>query len=138
MTRGGCWIGVLLLAVGCAPPPVPAPAPPRAAPAPAVVPVLPETLGVSPTGRYRIAEVAVQAPPEYPKAARDAGVQGVVKIMVLVDTTGAPVDTRVVRSIPELDAAALDCVRRWRFKPLTWQGVPCRYRVLVPVLFTLH
>ena len=69
-------------------------------------------------------------------AARAAGVIGRVWVVALVDVDGRVLEAAVTRGIPALDAAALECVRRWRFEPRTFQGAPCRYRVEAPVTLT--
>jgi protein TonB len=46
-------------------------------------------------------------------------------------------DTRVVRSIPLLDRAAIDAVRQWEFTPTLLNGVPTRVVMTVTVRFTL-
>ena len=76
--------------------------------------------------------------PEYPKAARDAGVQGTVRVMAWVKTDGTVGDTRVVKSIAALDAAAVAAVKQLRFKPASFQGKPVAVWVGVPVRFTIH
>jgi len=76
--------------------------------------------------------------PEYPKAAHDAGIQGIVMVMARVLTDGTVGETSVVRSIPALDAAAVQAVKRMRFKPGSYQGKPVAVWVGVPVTFTLH
>ena len=76
--------------------------------------------------------------PEYPKAARDAGVQGTVMGMAWVKTDGTVGDTRVVKSIAALDAAAVAAVKQLRFKPASFQGKPVAVWVGVPVRFTIH
>jgi len=48
------------------------------------------------------------------------------------------VDTKVVKSIPMLDAAAVACVRQWIFKPALSKGQPVSVWVAVPVKFSLH
>jgi len=55
--------------------------------------------------------------PEWPQAARDAGVRGVVILVVDVALDGTVRDARLVRSIPGLDDAAVGAVRQWRFEP---------------------
>ena len=40
-------------------------------------------------------------------------------------------DARVLRSIPMLDAVALEAVRRWRYDPTTIDGKP------IPVIMTV-
>lgn len=82
--------------------------------------------------------VAIQKPgPVYPPEARKAGIQGTVMVQVLVGKDGIPGDVRIARSIPELDAAALACVRNWRFKPAVSGGRQVPMWVAIPVKFTL-
>ena len=68
--------------------------------------------------------------PAYPPTARAAGVQGVVILELVIGTDGAVSNARVLRSIPQLDQAALDAVRQWRYEPTLLNGVP------VPVIMT--
>jgi protein TonB len=75
--------------------------------------------------------------PEYPQVAFDAKVQGVVIIECTLDTEGVVTDTRVVRSIPLLDQAALDAVRQWRYTPTWVNGEAVPVIVTVTVNFTL-
>ena len=76
--------------------------------------------------------------PGYPVAAREAGVQGRVRVRALVDTSGLVIATELIRSIPELDSAAVAFVRKLQFVPYLSGGRPVRFRVEVPVTFTLH
>jgi TonB family protein len=114
---------------------------PSATPTPREVPVLPETLAVSVPGRaspYAPATLLSEPRCEYPEAARAAGIQGRVWVLAFVDTDGRVIRTQLKSGIPVLNAAALGCAKRWSFKPVTRQGVPCRYWVLVPLTFTAH
>src|SRR5262245_59375493 len=61
--------------------------------------------------------------PIYPSAARDAKTSGVVVLEVTVGTDGRVLDAQVMRSIPELDQAALDAVRQWEYVPQLVNGV---------------
>jgi TonB family protein len=89
--------------------------------------------------------VAVDTPPEafmhvapvYPELARRAGVSGLVLVQALVDRRGDVADARVIKSIPMLDQAAIDCVRKWHFKPAIYHGAPVAVWVAVPVKFDL-
>jgi len=78
------------------------------------------------------------APPEYPRAARDAGVQGTVWVQVLINQAGRVLDAKVSRGIPGLDAAALACVRRWIFATRMQDGRPSPSAFEVPVRFALY
>lgn len=82
-------------------------------------------------------ELIYRVPPVWPSIAREAGVDGTVKVQFLVDTNGVVSNARVVKSIPMLDAAALECVRQWRFKPAFSGGRPVSVWVGAPVLFDL-
>ncbi|HHW4678422.1 MAG TPA: energy transducer TonB [Xylella sp.] len=58
-------------------------------------------------------------PPEYPADAAARGEHGTVMVRVLVDAEGAPSGVEIAKSSGsrELDNAALQTVRGWRFKP---------------------
>ncbi len=126
-----------------APPPAPpAPATPvvRALPPP-LVQTLPETLWAPqprlPEGA-RLARVVSAPQLSYPERARHAGVGGRVWVLALVDTNGVVRQAQVLRSIPELDEAALSAVRQYRFAPELREARPVRFWVRVSLVFTLH
>jgi TonB family protein len=74
--------------------------------------------------------------PIYPEAARNAGVQGVVRLLATVNARGMVSKTDIVHSIPELDRAAADATRNCRFVPLGPPGMPEGFQVMVQVRFT--
>jgi len=76
--------------------------------------------------------------PLYPPAAQSAGIQGVVIIEATVDAAGRVSDARVLRSIPDLDEAALAAVRQWEFTPTLLNGVAVPVIMTVTVNFTLQ
>ena len=65
----------------------------------------------------RLPQVVQQESPNYPEDAVDAGVSGTVVLHALVCADGSVHDTRIVRSVPMLDAAAVEAVRKWTFQP---------------------
>jgi protein TonB len=77
-------------------------------------------------------------PPVYPQAARDANVQGVVILEIVIDGSGNVVDTKVLRSIPLLDQAAIDAVMQWQYTPSLLNGVPTPVVMTVTTNFTLR
>lgn len=83
-------------------------------------------------------EAVTKVAPEYPGDARASGVEGTVMLQALVGKDGTVKDTRIVRSIPLLDAAAAAAVRQWIFKPALSHGLPVAIWVAVPVKFSLH
>jgi TonB family protein len=106
-----------------APPPPPPPPPPSA----------PVRVGGAIKQPVRLKNV----PPVYPAIAQSAQVQGVVIIEAVIGVDGKVTDTRVLRSIPLLDQAALDAVRQWEFSVTTLNGVPVPVIMTVTVQFTL-
>ncbi len=72
-----------------------------------------------------------------PDTARALGIFGRVLVEVGVDSTGRVVAARIARGVPLLDAAALDCARRYRFEPAVWRGRVHPFRVVLPIAFTL-
>ena len=77
--------------------------------------------------------------PKYPEGARKAHYQGVVVLWVVVDRDGLPRDIIVARSLrPDLDKAAVDAVKKWKFAPATKDGQPVAVRVNVEVSFRLN
>ena len=93
-------------------------------------------------GEYVYVEVLPEAiwkvTPQYPDVARESRVEGTVMVQALVGKDGTVKDTRIVKSIPMLDAAATAAVRLWLFKPAQVHGEPVAVWVAVPVKFTLH
>jgi protein TonB len=83
-------------------------------------------------------EAVTRVAPQYPDLAREASVDGTVMVQALVGKDGRVKDTRVVKSIPMLDAAAVAAVRQWVFKPALSNNKPVAVWVAVPVNFTLH
>jgi len=80
----------------------------------------------------RVKDVA----PVYPAIAQSARVQGDVVIEATIDEDGKVADTRVVKSVPLLDQAALDAVRQWQYQPSLLNGVPTAVVTTVTVKFT--
>ena len=72
-----------------------------------------------------------------PEIARQSGVFGRVVVEATVDSSGHVAAARVVRGVPMLDAAALECARQYRFAPYRWRGRVHPFRVALPIRFTL-
>ncbi|XXF79185.1 energy transducer TonB [Myxococcaceae bacterium GXIMD 01537] len=84
--------------------------------------------------------VLKQVAPRYPSRARSERIQGTVVVRFIIGTDGRvePDSLRVIRGVVELDEAALDTVREWRFTPaLGHHGRPVRVITEVPVQFSL-
>ena len=81
-----------------------------------------------------------QVKPPYPGSARRLGIQGTTTLRVYVAADGRVADVRVEESAghADLDHAAADAVRRWRFEPARRGKDPVGMWVLLPVEFRLR
>lgn len=79
-------------------------------------------------------------PPPYPEECRCRGEQGTVVVKVLVSPRGTAESVVLSRSsgFGPLDRAAVEAVRRWRFRAATTGGVPIESYVMVPIRFVLE
>ena len=80
-----------------------------------------------------------QTRPTYPQEAFINKIQGTVLLEILIDANGEVVATRVLRSVsPDLDRAAAQTVRQWKFVPAHRRGRPVAMWAHAPVDFKIH
>jgi protein TonB len=82
--------------------------------------------------------VIKQTRPVYPQEAFIKKVEGVVEVEILIDASGRVRPTRVLRSVPLLDQAAIDTVRQWVFAPAIKNGRPVATTAVAPVTFRIY
>jgi TonB family protein len=117
-----------------APPPPPPPPPPPAGEGKG----LSDPAAIRTGGGIRPPTRITHVNPVYPPDAREAKVQGVVILDVLLGVDGKVEQTKILRSIPLLDQAAIDAVRQWEFTPTLLNGEPKKVIMTVTVNFTLQ
>lgn len=89
-------------------------------------------------GMDKAPEIVTQVAPVYPTELRERGIQGVVTVEMLIDSTGRVVEANAVRATtPEFAAQAVDAAKAWTFKPAEADGKKITSRVLVPFEFTM-
>lgn len=76
--------------------------------------------------------------PPYPSLARQARVEGVVRLEAVIGTDGSVKNLRLVQGHPLLAAAAIAAVREWRYTPLLLNGEPAEVIMQIDVNFTLR
>ena len=78
--------------------------------------------------------------PQYPSTARYLGVQGTTLLRVQIQRDGRVGEVTVQQSAghPDLDRAATDAVRQWRFEPGRRGDEAVASAVLVPIEFRLR
>ena len=109
------------------PPPPEPPAPPPASTGPIRV-----------GGSVEHANLVFQAMPTYPPLARQARVQGAVIMEATISKEGTVLDLRVIKGHPLLDAAAIEAVRQWRYKPTMLNGEAVDVITTITVNFALQ
>jgi len=127
-------------------PPTPPPlnSPPPAAPQDTVMAALATTppmpaAAATATAESRKVEYLYNPPPDYPPRARRLGLEGEVLIRTRVLPNGESDQLVLERSsgYALLDAAAMEAVRKWRFRPaqrgteeiVSWVEIPVRFRL---------
>lgn len=76
--------------------------------------------------------------PAYPLSALEARVGGKVGLEIVVDATGRLTHVRVTSAPhPDLGAAAIECAKKWRFKPATKDGLPIAVVATMDIEFKL-
>jgi periplasmic protein TonB len=80
-----------------------------------------------------------QARPQYPFEMRRAGIAGEVVVDFIVDTNGDVQNAYAIRSSQrEFEAAAVQAVQKWKFKPGRKGGKDVPTHMQVPIVFTLN
>src|SRR5262249_50248027 len=103
--------------------------------------VIPPQPGSGPDYIYvdDLPEAITKVEPVYPDPrGQQARIEGTVLLQVHVLEDGSVGECKIVKSIPTLDAAAIECVRKWKFKPALAKGVPTAVWVAVPIRFAPH
>jgi periplasmic protein TonB len=109
-------------------PPEPSPPPPAAKP--------PGPVRIS--NGVREPKKLVDSRPVYPAIAQAVRIEGTVILEAVIDERGVVDRLRVVKSIPLLDAAAIEAVRQWRYAPTLLSGVPVPILLTITIDFKLH
>jgi bla regulator protein BlaR1 len=75
--------------------------------------------------------------PEYPEAARKAGIQGAVVLGAIIGKTGDVENLQIVSGHPQLAPAAIEAVKQWKYKPYLKNGEPTEVKTQITVNFSL-
>ncbi len=90
------------------------------------------------TGDVLVPTLIKKVDPVYPEAARKAGIQGLVLLEATTDEEGNVAAVRVLKSIPELDQAAIDALKQWKYEPFIIEGKPKGVVFTVTIQFRLQ
>jgi protein TonB len=104
---------------------------------PRILPPEQEKPPVRAKGEVKPPKLIKMIDPVYPEEAKKKGIEGVVIVEATTDIYGRVVETQVLRSIPELNAAALAAVSQWVYEPYIKDGEPRGIIFTVTVRFNL-
>ncbi len=126
-TVGGVIGGIISNAPIVAPPPPPPPV--------KKVKATPKRIRVG--GSVQKARLAKRVPPVYPALARQARIQGTVKLTAIIARDGSIQKLEVGSGHPLLVPSALDAVKQWRYKPTLLNGEAVEVVTQIDVIFKL-
>jgi TonB family protein len=75
--------------------------------------------------------------PVYPALAKQARIQGTVRMAVLIDENGIVDRLKLIGGHPLLVNAAFEAVKQWRYRPATRGGVRVAAITTIEITFTL-
>ncbi len=88
-------------------------------------------------GRVKAPNQVYAPPPAYPALARQAKIQGDVKLDAIIDEAGRVVELKVISGHPLLMDAAIKAVSQWRYQPTLLNDQPTSIQLIVTVQFRL-
>ena len=103
---------------------------------PANAPGTPGSVALAP-GEQPVPLKGQMPSPQYPAAALRRGESGTVMVRVEVDTSGMPAGVALVKrsGSRDLDRAAMEAVREWRFQPAQRNGKAIASSLVIPIDF---
>jgi len=129
-TPGGVLGGIIGSVPSAAPPPPPPP-PKKVEEKPAT----PQRIKIG--GSVQQAKLVRQPHPVYPPLAKQARIQGTVKLSAIISKDGTIQKLEVISGHPLLVPAALEAVKQWVYQPTLLNGEPVEVITQIDVNFTL-
>lgn len=117
--------------------PTPAPVIAESANPTSIVPRIIAGRKLRPTDRYNSCYLTYRVEPEYPLAAKQQQIEGVVKIHQVIKVDGSVQSVTLLSGPPLLAPAALEAAKYWRYFPALLNGQPVEAELDVEVDFRL-
>jgi periplasmic protein TonB len=81
--------------------------------------------------------VVTKVQPAYPAVAKQLRVEGATELEATVSETGAVTAVKIISGNPILTAAAVESVKKWKFKPFTEDGKPIQVVAPLELIFKI-
>ncbi len=88
-------------------------------------------------GAVQQAQLLTQVAPVYPELAKQARIQGTVRLQAIIGKEGKVLELEVISGHPLMQQAALQAVSQWVYKPTLLNGEPVEVVTTVDVVFML-
>ncbi len=88
-------------------------------------------------GNQQSTKLIRQARPVYPLEAKEARIQGAVKLMAVIGKDGTIQQLEVISGHPLLVESALEAVKQWAYEPTLLNGAPVEVQTQIDVNYTL-
>ena len=90
------------------------------------------------SGEVQEAMLLAMVKPQYPAVAKQARIQGTVRLSAIIDKDGRIAELKVLEGHPFLVDAAVAVVRKWRYRPTILNGAPVEVATQIIVHFRLE
>ncbi len=120
--QAGGIVGGVLGGVSSAPPP-PKPKPPKR---------------IRVSSGVQEAKLVHRAQPVYPSIAKQARIQGTVRLEAVIAKDGTIKNLKVIEGHPLLTQAAVQAVQQWRYEPTLLNNQPVEVQTYIDVHFKLY
>ena len=105
--------------------------------APAVAQVA-KPVRVTISGKVMAQKAKTKVAPIYPVQARSKGIQGTVRLHVVITTTGSVTQVQVVAGDSALLRSTIEAVRQWIYEPTLIDGQPVEVDTVIEVNYSLN
>ncbi len=89
------------------------------------------------SGKVMAQKVKSKVAPVYPAQAKSKGIEGTVRLHVVLATNGTVTQVQVVTGAPALVRSAIEAVKQWVYEPTLIDGQPVEVDTVVEVNYTL-
>jgi periplasmic protein TonB len=89
-------------------------------------------------GQNMARSIVRKVQPEYPEKARKEGIDGTVRLHIVVGKTGKVQELEVISGPELLQQSAVDAVRQWEYRVTSLNGKPVEVDTVVDVVYTLR
>jgi len=99
---------------------------------------VPAALRVTVAGAVSEGMLEYKVNPDYPSAARNSHVEGVVTLQGVIGKNGSVRSLKALAGPEILQGAAMQAVQQWRYRPYLLNGQPVEVQTTINVIFKLH